>query len=58
MFPTVAETLGEVCICGTEQWHTERRGRGGWGVYTPRNSEALPKLSQIPSSVKYTPITT
>jgi hypothetical protein len=35
--------------------------RGGWGFKhppPPRNSEVLPKLSRIPSSVEYTSITT
>jgi hypothetical protein len=34
--------------------------RGGWGFNppAPRNSEVLPKLSRIPSSVQYTSVTT
>jgi hypothetical protein len=41
------------------QRRTEGAG-GGWGVQTPipRNSEVLLKLSRIPSSVEYTPVTT
>jgi hypothetical protein len=40
-----------------DQWRTE----GGWGFQPPpppRNSEVLPKLSRIPSSVEYFSITT
>jgi hypothetical protein len=35
------------------QWRTE-----GGGFPPPRNSEVLPKLSRIPSSVEYTSVTT
>jgi hypothetical protein len=43
------------CILDT-QWRTE----GGWGFNPPppRNSEALTKLSRIPSSVENTSVTT
>jgi hypothetical protein len=41
------------------QWRTEGGGGGlGSSTHPPRNSEVLPKLSRIPSSVEYTSVTT
>jgi hypothetical protein len=41
---------------GVSQW---RADGGGLGVEPPsRNSEVLPKMSRIPSSVEYTSVTT
>jgi hypothetical protein len=49
---------GKISVDIISKSHPVRHWRTQGGVQTPRNSEVLKKLDQIPSSVEYTYVTT